>query len=91
MTRQTCECEEICCNYNPISCSIWVFMGILFAPMIAIPLIFAIWRGPQYFNIGSVVLGAISGMVLAWLSLAVGIVKNRSMSGCDDFCPRKLK
>ena len=91
MTRQTYECEEICCNYNPISCSIWVSTGILFAPMIAIPLILAIWQGPQYFNIGSVVLGVISGMGLARLSLVTGICKNRSIYGCDDFCPRKLK
>ena len=80
------RCETRCRNYDCVACNETLAAIILFTPMVCIPAGFGILLGPEYLNIGSGVLGIVAGLTLAMLSLAFGIIRNRSITGCKDFC-----
>lgn len=84
------RCETKCCNYSRTACNEFLAATILFAPMICIPVGVGVLYGWVYFNIGSIFLGAFVGITLAKLSLMFGIIRNRSITGCGEFCEKKV-
>ena len=82
-TTDDIKCEYTCKNYDRIACSETLAGFILFAPVLLGGAF-----GIIYDNIAIFVLGVISGILAIKVCLILGLIRNRSIYGCNLYCEK---